>query len=189
MRLLLVVSLFVSFAFSAEAQMRRRPNAMGSYTHEIMTNLSGAMFQSGERCDGEGCDSGTELNFAGSYLHTWQNRIQVGGEGRFILASEEVSGTGANETRIEALGIGAYNFDSDFGNSFFVKGGIGLYSVFVNNVGRADEYENQLGFFGGVGKRFNWLGNVSYSPEVRLVKRGNLNLGIDIHLINLSIVW
>ncbi len=189
MRLLLLASMFVSFAFSAEAQMGRRPASYGgSYQHEIMTNLSNGIFQSGKQCDGEDCDSGTSLDIGLSYLRTWQDNFQIGGEGRITNLSEEFSLSGKSETLIQALAIGAYNFDSDFGNSFFAKAGLGLYPVLeIDNTGR--DYETQLGFFLGVGKRFTWLSNIAYAPEIRLVKRGDIDLAIDIHILNFSITW
>lgn len=156
----------------------------GSYTHEITTNLSGGQYISEKAC--KDCSTASILNLKGSYLHYWQDNMQWGVEGAVNMLSKEVSRSGKSETLVDLLAIGAYNLDSDFKNSIFAKAGVGIYSV-LND--RADGYENKLGLFLGVGKRFSWLSNVSYTPELRLVKKGDIDFGLEIALINFSIYW
>ncbi|GEM_PF-1800697 len=154
------------------------------YTNEITTMASMGSFTSGKPC--EDCRSGSVLDVGLGYLRAWKDNIQFGGEGRFQQYSEEVSPVGKSASRIDLLGVAVYNLESDFKNSIFVKGGLGIFGV-VNNQG--DGFENKFGFFVGAGKRFNWLSSIAYSPELRLVKRGDIDIAIEIALLNFSIYW
>ncbi|MNL47496.1 hypothetical protein D3C87_1702880 [compost metagenome] len=89
-------------------------------------------------------------------------------------------------TAFDLIGVGVYNVDSDLKNSIFAKAGVGIYSVPNDDL---DGFEAQFGFFLGAGKRFAWLSNVSYTPELRLVKRGDIDMAVEIALINFSILW
>lgn len=154
------------------------------YTNEITTMATTGSFASGKQC--KNCDGGSALDVGVGYLRAWKDNIQFGGEGRFQQLSEEVSGVGKSVTRIDLVGVGVYNLESDFKNSIFVKGGIGIFSA-LNDDGT--DYENKFGFFVGAGKRFNWLSSVAYSPELRLVKRGDIDISIELALLNFSIYW
>lgn len=154
------------------------------YTHEISTNLTQGFYRSRKEC--KDCNTGSNLTVAASYLHSWKDNIQFGAEGSIQMLSKEVSGSGDSETLLEILGIGAYNFESDLKNSIYAKAGLGLYAV-PKDTGRG--YENKLGLFVGIGKRFSWMNNISYNPELRLVKRGDIDFGIEIALLNFAIHW
>lgn len=156
----------------------------GSYTHEIATSLTNGFYRSRKEC--KDCSSGTNLTLAASYLQYWKDNIQLGGEGSIRMWSKEVSGTGDSETLFDIMAIGAYNFDSDLSNSIYASAGIGFVSL-INSDG--DGYESKLGLFVGAGKRFAWLSNISYNPEIRLVKRGDIDVGIDIALLNFAVHW
>lgn len=192
MKLIALVTVALALSTSAFAQTRRtttsntyfRGPAAASYNSEITTNLTGGEFFSGKDC--KNCDSGSTLVLGAGFLHTLDSNIQIGGEGAFRMLSKTRSGTGDSETLFDIVGVGAWNFTSDFANSIFAKAGIGLYSVLKDD---NSGYENKLGFFIGGGKRFQWLNNVSYSPELRLAKKGDIDMGIEIHVLNFSIVW
>lgn len=156
----------------------------GSYTHEFATNLTQGFYQSGKAC--KDCSTGSNLTVSASYLHYWKDNMQYGAEGSIRMLSKELSGSGSSETLLDILGIGAYNFDSDLKNSIYAKAGVGLYSV-PKETGTG--YENKFGLFVGVGKRFSWMNNISYNPELRLVKRGDIDFAIDIALLNFAIHW
>lgn len=201
---LLAMTAVLSFAFNAQAQTRNRnrtttaPEARtttvpetrsyatrgGSFVHEIQTYGTSGAFLSGKQC--KNCDSGTTIIVGASYLYTLQDNIQVGGDGALRILSKEVSGVGKSVTTLEAIGIGVFNFDSDFANAFYAKGGIGLYSV-LNDT--ASDYENKLGLQIGGGKRFPLFSNVTYNPEINLIKKGDIDFMIEIKLINLGISW
>ncbi|MGZ3792193.1 MAG: hypothetical protein ACXVCP_07585, partial [Bdellovibrio sp.] len=132
------------------------------------------------------CDTASVLSIGASYLHYWKDNMQWGAEGSIRTLSKEVSRSNKSETLLDILGVGVYNFESDLKNAVYAKAGIGFVSV-INNT--RDGYENKLGFFIGAGKRFSWLSNVSYTPEIRLVKKGDIDMGIEIALLNFSIYW
>lgn len=201
MKMFVIAALALTFSFSADAKMPgtkvSKPTTTerqyassgsysygGSYTHEITTNLSRGFFQSGKEC--KNCESGTNLTLTGSYLRYWKDSIQWGAEGGLRMLSKEASGTGDSETLFDIMGIGAYNFQSDLKNAIYAKAGIGLMSVLKDD---GSDYENKLSLFVGAGKRFAWFGNVSYSPELRLVKRGDIDLAIQIDIVNFSLYW
>ncbi|HEX7672727.1 MAG TPA: hypothetical protein VF412_01080 [Bdellovibrio sp.] len=158
--------------------------AGGNNENEFETMMTNGLFSSEKVC--KDCDSGTTLDIGASYLHYLRDGFQVGGEGRLRLLSKEVSGTGGSETLLDLAAVGAYNFQSDLKNAIFVKAGVGLYSVLKDS---RDGYENKLGLFVGAGKRFALWSNVSYTPELRLVKKGDIDMGVEIALLNFSVIW
>lgn len=187
MKLFALASLALIFSTTAFAQRNNnfyRTPAAGSYMNEITTNATGGLFFSGKQC--KDCSSGSNLSLGVGYLTTLDNQIQVGGEGRLRILSKETSGTGDSETLFDIVGVGVWNMTTDFANAIFAKGGIGLYAVPKDDL---SGYENKIGFFVGGGKRFTWFTNVAYSPELRLIKKGDIDLGIEVHIINFSIIW
>lgn len=205
MKLFSMLALVFAFAMSAQAKTTKVPGtsvakptfsepsySTSSYgssfsfapTHEITTNFTGGQFISGKEC--KDCSSGTVLSLKGSYLHYWKDNMQWGVEGSFQNASKEFTQSGKSATRIDILGIGTYNLTSELKNAIYAKGGVGLYSVLKDD---GSDYENKFGLFVGVGKRFAWLNNISYAPELRLVKRGDLDFAVDIEILNFSIYW
>ncbi len=164
----------------------RAPAAVDSsgFKNEITTNLTSGYFYSEKAC--KDCSTASVLDVSGSYLRHLQDNIQVGGEARLRNLSKEVSGTGSSENLIDLAAIAAYNFQPDMKNSFYGKGGIGFYSVRKNAL---DGYESKLGLFVGAGKRFELLPSVTYTPELRLVKKGDIDIGFELALLNFSIHW
>jgi opacity protein-like surface antigen len=154
----------------------------GTFTNEIQTNLSGGFFHSGNQC--KDCDSGSAISAALSYLRYLKDNFQVGGEAAINILSEEYSGTGDSATTFKIVGVGVYNFDADLKNALYAKLGVGLYPVIDDG-----DWETQFGFFLGGGKRFSWIGNVSYTPELRLTKAGDLDMAVDIYFLNFSLLW
>ncbi|MDG0815404.1 hypothetical protein [Bdellovibrio svalbardensis] len=158
---------------------------MGSgNTHEFTTLLTHAVFVSEKRS--KNASAGTAFDVGASYLYSLNAGVQVGGEGRLQILSKEYSPTGNSKTLIDLLGVAAYNFQSDLKNAFFLKAGLGIYSV-LNDT--ESDYENKLGLFFGGGKRFALWNNVSYTPEARFVKKGDIDLGFQIAFLNFSVIW
>ncbi|MGZ3774998.1 MAG: hypothetical protein ACXVCY_14005 [Pseudobdellovibrionaceae bacterium] len=156
----------------------------GSFTHEFTTNLTQGFYLSEKAC--KDCSTGSNLTVAGSYLHYWKDNMQYGAEGALRVLSKEVTLSRTSETLIDILAIGAYNFDSNLKNSIYAKAGVGFFAVPKNDL---SGYENKFGLFVGVGKRFSWMNNISYTPELRLVKKGDIDMGIELALLNFSIYW
>lgn len=157
---------------------------MGSYIHEIDTNMTVGSYTSEKAY--KDADTGTNLSLSGAYLHYLKDGIQVGGEASFSSLSKELSGTGDSETIFDLVGVGVYNFQNDLKESIYAKAGIGLYSVLNDD---HDGYESKLGFFIGAGKRFPLFPSVTYNPEIRLTKKGDIDMGLSIALINFGIYW
>lgn len=158
--------------------------AGGSDANEFSTLLTRGLFSAEKPC--KDCDSGTTFDIGASYLHYLQDGWQVGGEGRLQILSKEVSPSRKSTTLLDIAGVVNYNFQSDLKNSIFAKGGIGFYSVLNDS---QDGYDTKLGFFIAAGKRFALWHNVSYAPELRLVKKGDIDMGVEIALLNFSVIW
>ncbi|MNJ99885.1 hypothetical protein D3C87_176660 [compost metagenome] len=156
----------------------------GSFTHEIQTYSTRGGFVAGKAC--KDCETGTTIDIGASYLHYWQNNVQFGADVRLQSLSQEVAVGGSSATLIDIIGLAVYNFDPNLSNSFYAKGGIGLYSVVQDDL---SGYENKFGLQVGGGKRFPIFGNITYSPELNLVKRGDIDFAIELKLINLGISW
>ncbi|MEN0059897.1 MAG: outer membrane beta-barrel protein [Bdellovibrio sp.] len=187
MKFFTMAGLVLLMSWTAEAQTRRTASTAsygGAFTHEITTNLTNGVFVSGKEC--KDCSTGSVVDIGGSYLRYWKDNMQYGVEGRLQNLSKEASAINKSATRIDLLAIGTYNLTSDLKDAIYGKAGVGIYSV-INNDG--DDYENKFGFFVGAGKRFSWLNNISYTPELRLVKRGDIDIAIQVDLLNFSIYW
>lgn len=168
-------------SFSEESPTRTIAQySAGGFTHEIDTFFTRGVFEVGENC--KDCDSGTNLAVGASYLHYLKDGFQVGFEAGIQMLSDEYSVTGDSETLFTIVGIGVMNFQSDVKNSFYGKAGVGIYPVIDGT-----EYENQFGFQAGLGKRFALWNNVTYKPEFNLMKRGDLDLGFEIRVLNFGI--
>jgi hypothetical protein len=179
-----ILSIALVLGFVVEAQAQRRSVSASRNQHEIQTYSTRGAFESGKAC--KNCDSGTVIDVGGAYLYTLDSKLQVGGDARLRSLSKEASGVGKSVTVIDLIGIGVFNFQPDFDNAFYAKGGIGLYAVLNDN---GTDYENKLGLQIGGGKRFPLFSNVTYNPELNLIKRGDIDFGIEIKLINLGISW
>ncbi|QLY25011.1 hypothetical protein [Bdellovibrio sp. KM01] len=178
----LIASAFCSVASAKDYSSTSFTSYSSQPLNEVTTNLTTGYFFSGERC--KDCDSGSDLTVNVSYLRYLTDGWQVGGEGGLQLLSKQFSGTGSSETLITLVGIGAYNFQSDIKTSMYAKAGVGLYPVLDGT-----SYKSQLGFFIGGGKRFQIFNSITYTPEVRLEKHGDLDMGISIAFLNFSLFW
>ncbi|MGZ3771591.1 MAG: hypothetical protein ACXVCP_18585, partial [Bdellovibrio sp.] len=59
----------------------------GSYTHEILTNLTTGSYFSEKLC--KDCDTASVLSIGASYLHYWKDNMQWGAEGSIRTLSKE----------------------------------------------------------------------------------------------------
>lgn len=153
------------------------PKAANGFTNEFLTHFSSSSLSFGKSCSN--CDSVTTLNFQGSYLRYIQDKIQAGVEAGLNI----VSGGGGNTT-FGLMAIGVYNFETSFANSPFVKIGLGLESIPTSG-----DSKTEFGFFVGGGKRFSLFQNVSYAPEARLSKVGDIPVNFEVTLLNFSFNW
>jgi hypothetical protein len=123
----------------------------------------------------------TVIDARGSYAFHLQDQIQVGGEVGFF----STSGGTTSASYVELLGFGTFNFDPNIAESFYVKGGAGLFGVPKVN----GEYENKFGLFAGVGARFPMWGSLAYNPEARLLKKGDLDISFEIIFLQASVMF
>lgn len=147
--------------------------------NEIITNFThGSLISEKKTKNGS---TQTTVTIAGTYLRTINANVQGGA----IAEIQSVSG-GNSETLLTLVGLGVYNFDTNFKQSFFVQGGLGVYPVLKDN---SADHESKIGFLVGGGKRFPIWGNVNYIPTASLVKKGDLDIGFDIEFLNFSIMF
>lgn len=152
-------------------------SAGNAFTNEIFTNLTTGSLDIEKGC--KSCDSSTTISLSAAYFRHIQDKIQAGVEGGLSSVS-----AGNSNTYFNLAGVGVYNFDNNFSNSFYAKAGLGIFTVPAGT-----STETKIGLFVGGGKRFAWLSNVNFTPEVRLVKKGDLDVGIEATLVNFAIHW
>ncbi|MNT41453.1 hypothetical protein D3C72_1778130 [compost metagenome] len=126
------------------------------------------------------------LSVSGAYLHYLKDGFQVGAEGQFTNLNDDASPTRKSATIFDIVGLGVYNFQNDLKESFYGKAGLGLYSV-INDDG--DGYESKFGLMFAAGKRFPLFPSVTYTPEIRFVKKGDIDMGLEINFLNFGIYW
>ncbi len=148
----------------------------GEYLNEIQTSFVGGSFQNYKT----GSQSVTQLTGTASYARLIRPLIQVGGEVGLSYVNAATT-----TTTLTALAIGKYNFDSDLKESFYVDAGAGILSA-VNNTGGTD---TKFSFMVGGGRRIPLWERISYNPEARLYKKGDLDPNIEIQFLNLSIMY
>lgn len=146
------------------------------FQNEVLVNFSTGEFTSQKACTD--CSSVSTFTLFGSYLHHLKDNFQLGGEAGITSSS--------STTLFDLAAIGAYNVESDFKNSIYGKAGLGLASV--SGPGGSGS-ETKIGFFIGGGKRFAIFNNVTYSPELRIIKKGDLDVAFQATFLNLSLYW
>ncbi len=185
-KLFVAAALIASAVCSVASAKDYSSSSFTSYSsqplNEVTTNLTQGYFFSGNKC--KDCDSGTNITANVSYLRYLTDGWQVGGEGGLQILSKQWSGTGSSETLLTLVALGAYNFQSDIKSSFYAKAGVGLYPVLDGT-----SYKSQFGFFVGGGKRFQIFNGITYTPELRLEKHGDLDMGFSIAFLNFSLFW
>lgn len=148
--------------------------------NEIITNFTHGSLVTGKATTDS--PTRTVITIAGGYLRTVNANVQAGAQAQI----QSYSGGGDSETLLTLVGLGVYNFDTNFKQSFFVQGGLGIYPVLKSD---GTGHESKFGFLVGGGKRFPIWGNVNYIPTASLVKKGDLDIGFDIQFLNFSIMF
>lgn len=195
MKKLIVSIVAVAAAFTSVASAKTKStsdysssapsySSYGAPQNEITTFLTRGFLTSEKAC--KDCSSGTSIDVGAAYNYYLKDGFQVGGEAQLQILPKELSRSNSSETLITLVGVGTYNFQSDLKNAFFAKAGLGLYPLLKDN---GDGYENKFGLFVGGGKRIQLMDSITYSPEIRLVKKGDIDMGIEIALINFSLFW
>ncbi len=177
---LFTILMVSSFALARPAQ-RTNPNLMTSWgseeEYEIQSSLSGGGYESKK----QGTTTVSTLQAKISMAKSLKNNIQVGGEVEF----SNTSGGSFSGSYFEVAGFGVYNFSTILKDTFYVKGGAGLY----NTINTRQENENKFGFFAGGGKRFPLWNQITYSPEARIWKIGDQDITFSFYFLNLSLFF
>ena len=149
--------------------------------HEILVGAAGNGKFISEKV---GDTTVSSLNLRGSYAmgdRFEQEQLQIGAEGGFTSNS----GGAKSTSYIELAGFATWNFDAAIRESFYVKGGFGTFGYLKTS----GDYENKFGLFGGVGGRFPIMGNITYCPEARLIKKDAVDMSFEIQIINVSFLF
>lgn len=148
---------------------------------EFTTAPTSGTFTSAKAC--KDCSSvtlfGASLGAHKNIQGPWQGGFEAG-----FLQVAKSSGSSSTTMTFTLIGLATYNLDSYLEESAFVRGGIGLYPV--SKVDGTGDYENKFGFLFAAGKRFRLASNISYMPEIRLVKKGDIDFGIEGLPVNFS---
>ncbi len=154
--------------------------AMNSWSseeeYEAQSSLSNGYYQTTK----VGNTNVSVLDASVSLAKLIKNNIQAGAEVHFRNASGISSGS-----YFEVVGFGVYNLTSLIKDTFYVKGGAGMYNT-INDRG---DNESKFGFFVGGGKRIPLWSQITYSPEARLHKIGSQDFTFSIYFINLSLFF
>ena len=149
-----------------------------NFEHEISTAFTGGAYTSAK----VGTTTVSTLAAQASWVKFIRPKIQAGGEAAFT----SMSGGALSTSFFDVMGVVNYNLEDNTRESIYVKGGLGLFAV-PNTTGTG--YDSKFGFMAGAGKRFPLWERIQYSPEIRLVKKGDLDVAFNIYFINLSIMY
>ena len=145
------------------------------FTHEFDLNLSSGYFKSYKL----GSKSITDFSIYAVYSYDFMSQIQLGADIGF--------GSFDSQSRFTLAATGTYNFNTDYSNAFFAKGGLGLYPVTkISNAGTI-ENKNELGVYIAGGKRFKIWDHVNYKPGISIQKVGDVDPEITIQFLNISL--
>lgn len=191
MKKLILVLIPVLLSVSSHAQQRRAAPApkmvtpsyqqpttyswSNGFTHELDVNLSSGYFKSYK----VGSKSISDFSVYGVYSYDFMPQIQLGGDVGFRSFD--------SETRFTLAATGTYNFNSDYSNAFFAKGGLGLYPVTKVSSSGSIENKNELGFYIAGGKRFKIWDHVNYKPGIAILKVGDADPEFTIQFFNISL--
>ena len=138
-----ILAASIVFVFASSVFAQSRGSSTGGYysgstysssmsfasENEIITNFThGSLVSEKLRKSGS---TYTTTTIAATYLRTINAEIQAGVMAE--IKSTNLSGT--SETLMTLVGMGVYNFDTNFKQAFFAQGGLGIYPVLKENSG------------------------------------------------------
>ena len=187
MKTIFTLSAFIfGLGLTAQAQTKVRAGstAPASYSfasttqHEVVLSPSRIAVESYEERE-----TRTDITVYGAYNYHFKDTMQLGFEGGILPGTDS---RGKSKAVMAAMGVFTYNFESNFRDSFFAQGGIGLYPAYDKDDG---DKSSELSFFGGFGKRWEMWGKINYMPYLRVWKRGDENARFEFQLLNFSIFY
>lgn len=144
--------------------------------YEIQSGMSGGQYQTYKSAS----DTITRMDLQLSVAKLIKNNIQAGAEVHFNSTSG-----GGTSSYFEIVGFGVYNLTSLIKDTYYAKGGVGLF----NTINDRRENESKFGFFVGGGKRIPLWNQITYSPEVRLFKKGSEDFTLSLYFLNVSLFF
>ena len=170
-------------ALTAQAQLKKSAAPISfasSTTHEAELTVGRISLVSEENLAG---DRESVITIYGAYNRDWQNNMQWGFEGGLVPYPDT---GGDTKSLFAAMGTVTYNLDSNYRNSFFGIGGVGMYPAFDDD---DNEYDSAFTFFAGFGKRIEMWGKINYKPYLRIWKKGDEDMSFEIQALNFSIFY
>lgn len=128
-----------------------------------------------------GSSSVTSIDISAALAMLVYEHIQAGAEVNFV----SISGGSVSSSGVGILAFGTYNFDYSIKESLYAKAGLGSFMV-QNTAGGSD---NKFGFMAGIGKRIPMWEKVTYAPEARLMKIGDLDMQFKIMFLNFTYMF
>lgn len=146
-----------------------------SFLHEVDLNLSQGYLKTYKL----GSKSITDFAMFVAYSYDFRSQFQLGGDVGFRSFD--------SETRFTLAATGTYNFNQVYANSFFAKGGLGIYPVQrISNTGNL-ENKNEIGLYIAAGKRFKIWEHVNYKPFISIAKISDIDPELTIQFLNISL--
>jgi hypothetical protein len=149
-----------------------------NFKHEVSLNLSEGLIRSYKIGD----NSYTDFNVNGSYLYTWKDHMQVGGE----VGLKSYASGGSSSNLMILMGVFTYNLEADFKNSFFGAAAAGLAPAYKKADGK---FKSDFSFFFEAGKRFALWDHVTYRPLFRIAKYGEQDMEFLVLALNVSLMF
>ncbi|MFZ3230840.1 MAG: hypothetical protein WA160_11595 [Pseudobdellovibrio sp.] len=146
-----------------------------NFKNELDLNLSEGYIRTYKA----GGKSITDINMFAAYSYDIGNNIQVGGDAGF----QSVDST----TRLTVAGTGTYNMDTNYSDSVFFKGSLGLYPIDKGTT--TVDIKNEFGLYASAGKRFKLWDHINYKPMISIGKIGSQDATISIQFLNVSVNW
>ncbi len=192
MKKLTLVFVSILFSLSSQAQQRKAAPAAkmvtpsyqqpaqsytwsNGFTHEVDVNLSSGYFRSFK----SGSKSITDFSIFTSYSYDFMSQLQLGAD--VGLSSFD------STSRFTLAGTGTYNFNPDYADSIFVKGGLGFYPITkISDTGTV-ENKNEIGLYVSGGKRFKIWDHVNYKPSISILKISSADPEFNIQFLNISL--
>lgn len=201
-RITVLVLAFSNFAFAASTTTtKKKTETTTTVSSPSSSNYSGSSSGSslnfsdwefvtvptvGQLTSGKACKdcSSVSLFAMGIGAHKLiKDQWQAGGEFAFSQIAKS-TGSSSTTSAFTLLGIATYNLDRYIEESVFLRGGIGLFPVIKTDA--SGDLENKFGIMFGAGKRFRLASNISYMPEFRIVKKGDIDFGFEVYFANFA---
>lgn len=184
--LLIIIVSILTLGLNVQAQTRVRSGSTAPASYSFASTTVHEVVLSPSKIAIESYDHGksrTDITVYGAYNYHFKENIQLGFEGGIVPGTDS---RGNSKALMAALGVFTYNFETNFRDSFFAQGGLGLYPSYDKKDG---DFGSELSFFGGFGRRWEMWGKINYMPYLRVWKKGDENASFEFQLLSFSIFY